>query len=85
MKRFLVFTLLALFLGGSVSVTFAAGLSAGTSQTSYKEKLSAKYGRKPVVAVNRATPTWSRVAPTWRNFTVLNVNTPRYQVQSRTA
>jgi hypothetical protein len=42
MKRFLVFTLLALFLGGSVSVTFAAGPSAGTSQTSYKEKLSAK-------------------------------------------
>ena len=32
-----------------------------------------------------ATPTWSGVAPTWRNFTVLNVNTPRYQVQSSTA
>ena len=48
MKRFLVFTLLALFLGGSASVTLAAG-------------------------------------PSWRNFTVLNVNTPRYQVQSSTA
>jgi hypothetical protein len=32
-----------------------------------------------------ATPTWSRVSPTWRNFTVLNVNTPRYQVYSSTA
>jgi len=70
MKRFLVFTLLALFLGGSASVTLAAGPSAGARQTSYKDKLSAKYGRKPVVAVsvlqfNNVTIQKIRQPPSW--------------------
>jgi hypothetical protein len=52
---------------------------------------SGRVGRFPIPSAEvkkrtetEATPTWSQVAPAWRNFTVLNVNTPRYQVQSST-
>jgi ribose transport system substrate-binding protein len=52
MKRLTLLTLLAVLLGGNCNVILAAGPPAGAGQTSYKEKLSAKLGKKPVVAVS---------------------------------
>jgi len=52
MKWLTLLAFLAAVYAISTSATLAAGPPPGASQTSYKDKLSAKFGRKPIVAVS---------------------------------
>jgi hypothetical protein len=51
MKRVIQLALLVALFGGNSSANLSTGPPPRVSQISYKDKLSAKFGRKPIVAV----------------------------------